>query len=55
VPLKRHSGSLWRSTEESEVPLGLGGGPGEEYGPIGEDWGRDGAEMGIGRREREQR
>jgi len=34
-----------------EVPLGLGGGPGEEYGPIGEDWGYDGAEMGLGRRE----
>jgi len=38
-----------------EVPPGLGGGPREEYGLIGEDWGRDGAEMGIGRREREWR
>ena len=32
-----------------EVPPGLGGGPGEEHGPIGEDWGHDGAEMGFGR------
>ncbi len=32
-----------------EVPLGLGRGPEEEYGPIGEDWGYDGAEMGIRR------
>jgi len=37
-----------------EVPSGLGGGPGEEYSPIGEDWGHDGAEIGIGRRERER-
>jgi len=32
-----------------EVPPGLGGGPGEEHGPIEEDWGYDGAEMGFGR------
>ena len=49
MPLKRHSGSLWRSTEES----GLGGGPGEEYSLIEKDWGHDGAEKGLGRRERE--
>ena len=36
-----------------EVPLELGGGPEEEYSPIGEDWGCDGMEMGLGRRERE--
>jgi len=48
VPLKRYSGNLWRSTKES----GLGGGPGEEYSPIEENWGRDGAEMGLERRER---
>jgi len=36
-----------------EVPPGLGGGLEEEYSPIGEDWGCDGAEMGLGRRERE--
>jgi len=34
-----------------EVPPGLGGGPGEEYGPIGEDWGHNGVEIGLGRRE----
>jgi len=34
-----------------KVPLGLGEGPGEEYGPIGEDWGYDGAEIGLRRRE----
>ena len=36
-----------------KVPLGLGGGPGEEYGLIGENWGHDGAEMELGRREQE--
>jgi len=36
-----------------EVPLGLGRGPREEHGPIGEDWGCDGAEMRLRRRERE--
>jgi len=38
--------------------LGLSGEPGEEYGPIREDWGCDGAEMRLGKREwegREQR
>ena len=34
-----------------EVPLGLGGGPGEEHGPIEENWGYDGVEMGLRRRE----
>ena len=28
-------------------------GLGEEYGPIGEDWGHDRAEMGLRRREQE--
>jgi len=36
-----------------EVPLGLDEGPGEEHGLIGEDWGCDGVEMGLRRRERE--
>ena len=33
-----------------EVPLGLGGGPEEEHGPIGENWGYDGMKMGFGKR-----
>ena len=36
-----------------EVPPGLGGELGEEYGPIREDWGRNGAEIGLRRREQE--
>ena len=36
-----------------EVPLGLGGGPEEEHGPIRENWGCDGMEIGLGKRERE--
>jgi len=46
VPLKRHSGNLWKSTEESE----LGRGPREEHGPVGEDWGHNGVEIEFGRR-----
>jgi len=37
-----------------KVPPGLGGGPEEEYSPIGENWSHDGVEMGLGRRERER-
>ena len=33
-----------------EVPPGLGGGPGEEHSPIGEDWGCDGVEVEFRRR-----
>jgi len=51
---KRYSGNLWRSTEESRSPSGLGGGLREKYGPIGENWDYDGAEMGLGRREWER-
>jgi len=36
-----------------EVPPGLGGGLGKKHSPIGEDWGYNGVEMGLGRRERE--
>jgi len=36
-----------------EVPPGLGGGPGEEHGPIREDWGCNRAEIGLRRREQE--
>jgi len=36
-----------------EVPPGLSGGPEEEHGPIGENWGRNGVEMGLRGRERE--
>jgi len=32
-----------------EVPLGLGGGPEEEHGSVGEDWGYNRAEIGLGR------
>jgi len=35
-----------------EVPLGLSREPREEHGLIREDWGCNGAEMGLGRRER---
>ena len=45
MPLKKHSRSLWRSTEE----LGLGGGPGKEHSPIRENWDCNGAEMGFRR------
>ena len=45
--LGTHGGVL----RSREVPLGLGGGPGKEHSPIGEDWGRDGLEMGLRRRE----
>ena len=38
-----------------EIPLGLDGGPEEEYGLIGEDWGHDGAEMELGRKEWEEK
>ena len=38
-----------------EVPPGSGGGPEEEYSPIGEDWGRNRVEMGLGRREQERK
>ena len=34
-----------------EVSLGLSEGPREECGPIREDWGRNGAEIGFGRRD----
>jgi len=37
-----------------EVPPGLGREPGEEHGLIGENWGRDGVEMGFGRRGQER-
>ncbi len=47
--------SKWELVEEyrgvGKVSLGLGRGLGEEYGPIGEDWSRAGAEMGLKRRE----
>ena len=33
-----------------KVPLELGGGPGEKYGPIGEDWGCDRAEIEFRRK-----
>jgi len=34
-----------------EVPPGLSGGPREEHSPIRENWGHDGAEMELRRRE----
>ena len=34
-----------------EVSPELGGGPGDEHGPIGENWGHDGVEMGLRGRE----
>ena len=34
-----------------KVPLELGGGPEEEHSPIRENWGCDGVEMGLRRRE----
>jgi len=37
-----------------EVTPGFGGGPGEEHGPVGEDWGCDGVKMRLGRRGREE-
>jgi len=36
-----------------EVPPELGRGLGKKHSPIGEDWGYNGVEMGLGRRERE--
>jgi len=47
--LGTHGGVL----RSQEVPLGLGGEPEEEHSPIGEDWGCDGVEIGLGRREQE--
>ena len=47
--LGTHGGVL----RSQEVPPGLGGGPGEKHSPIGENWGYDGMEMGLGKRERE--
>ena len=41
-----------------EVPLELSRGPREKHGPIGENWGCNGAEMGFersGQKEEEQR
>jgi len=46
-------GACGEVPRSQEVPLGLSGGLGEEYGPIGEDWDYDKAKMGLGRRERE--
>ena len=37
-----------------KVSPGLGGGPGEEYSPIGEDWSYDGAEMEFRKRGQEE-
>ena len=37
-----------------KVPLGLGGGPGEEYSPIRKNWGHDGVETGLRRREQQE-
>ena len=36
-----------------EVPSGLGGGPGEEHGPVGKNWGHDGVEIGLQKRGQE--
>ena len=36
-----------------EVTPGLGRGPGEEHSPVGEDWGHNGVEIGLGRRGQE--
>ena len=44
-----------RVLRSREVSPGLGGGPGEKYGPIGENWGHDGTEMGLRRREWERK
>ena len=57
--LWRSSKCHWNGTPETrggaprswKVPLGLGGGPGEEYSPIGENWDCDGAEIRLRRRE----
>ena len=63
-----HDPHLWRGSKchqkgtpgacggvprSQEVPLGLGGGPEEKHGPIGEDWGRNGAEMRLRRSSQE--
>jgi len=37
-----------------EVPPGLGKRLGEEYSPVGEDWGCNGAEMELGRKKQEE-
>ena len=48
----RTRGGVLRSWE---VPSGFGGGPGEEHRPVGEDWGYNGAEIGLRRRGQEGR
>ena len=63
-----HDPHLWRGSKchqkgtpetRKEVPRSqkvspeLGGGPREEHSLVGEDWGRNGAEMEFGRRDQE--
>jgi len=47
-------GTCGRVLRSWKVTLGLSGGPEEEYSPIGEDWGHDGVEIGLERREWER-
>jgi len=50
---KNTPGACGGVLRSQEVPPGLGEGPGEEYGPIGENWGHNGVEMEFGRSSQE--
>jgi len=41
-------------SRSQEVPPRLGGGPREEHGPVGEDWGYNGVEMEFVRKGQEE-